>query len=108
MEVNFSGANDINKPPLIIGGRMQNKTTKIGRGYGLCFSLTALCRSPYLLFLIIKVSMAIALVVLVGYLLTELLAHTFVVLATLKSAGTVAALGFEAFLDRFDDLFIGI
>ena len=44
----------------------------------------------------------------VFYLVTELLAHTFVVLGALYAAGTIAACMFKSFLYLFYKLFIGI
>lgn len=48
--------------------------------------------------------MAVALKILILYLVAEFLAHTFIVLCALKSAGAVAARANESFLNRRDDL----
>ena len=48
--------------------------------------------------------MAITFKVGIRDLLTELLAHTFVILRFLQTAGAIAALSFESFLDLRDKL----
>ena len=45
--------------------------------------------------------MAIAFIIFVGYLLTELLAHTFIILGAFETAGTISARAFEPFFYRF-------
>lgn len=61
-----------------------------------------------LFFFVIKKAVAIALVVLVFYLLAELLAHTFIFLCTLKAARAITARLTKPFLNRLYDLFIFI
>ena len=50
--------------------------------------------------------MAIALVILVSYLLAKFAAHTFILLCPLKAAGTVSACSPKSFLNGGNDLLV--
>lgn len=50
--------------------------------------------------------MAITFEIGVGYLLPELLAHTFIIFGTLAAAGAVSPRSFQPFADGFHDFFV--
>lgn len=50
--------------------------------------------------------MAVSLEIRIGYLLPELLAHTFVILGTLSATRTISARPFKSFADCFYDFFV--
>ena len=52
--------------------------------------------------------MAVALEIGIGYLLLEFLAHAFVVLRTLNTAGAVSARALQAFLNGGNYFFVGV
>ena len=61
-----------------------------------------------LFFLVIEEAVTVALIFLVCYLLTELLAHTFVVFGAFKTAGAITSRSLQAFLYGFDNRFVFI
>ena len=70
------------------------------------FLFSPLSSKAYLLFLVIKMAMAIALVILVGYLLLELTADAFVLLGSFKTAGTISSRTAQSLLNGGHDLLI--
>ena len=63
-------------------------------------------KAAFLFFLVVEQAVTIAFKIRVGYLLSKLLAHTFIFLGARKTAGTVSARPFESLLHRSNYRFI--